>query len=238
MKKLMVPLLAVALITIALSPATSANSQAQTWYFTNEYYFGPQADDGTWHSDRIMLTVPPGENIKLKAIGSIENAAVTAWWYAEDPAVCDVAFNEGLWTVDLWYRNTFQSGMLDVDICGVKPDGTIETILASGSTLIEENSTVQYIQIVCLDNPNEAQTILEGDRLAVRFTYGGMCGADGMLIFYNAEDCPSSLTSPDTDPGYPNPELPTVILLSVGLVCFAGFGLKRWTNRLKHSQLA
>ena len=74
----------------------------------------------------------------------------------------------------------------------------------------------------------EAATIFQGDYLALKIT-----NKDCVTHTVNT-DGRSSLRSPDSDPQYPLPELPTVILLGVGFVGLLGYyGLKQaraWTK--------
>jgi len=214
-------LLAVGLLaTLPISIANASGSQA--WYLTGDWYRGSEADDDTHHSDKIMVKTPPDNAFcRHKSIRTTRNSSWTGWWYAENAAVYDVAFQEGEWTVNLWYENSRGSGELYADVCSIHPDGTM-TILATGAVSIDENCEQQSCCITCLDNPDTEQTILEGDRLAVRLRYEGTT-SKGVIILYSSCGCFSRLTSPATDPGYPTPELPTVALMGMGLVGLVGY---------------
>jgi len=79
--------------------------------------------------------------------------------------------------------------------------------------------------------------VLNGDRLALRLSYESPYYIDGMLIFYNTESRPSSLGSPETDPGYPLPELSTLALFGGGLACLVGYLAlsRRKVHLIEHS---
>lgn len=66
--------------------------------------------------------------------------------------------------------------------------------------------------------------VSSGDYLAFRVTNN----TEGAITVDTGGGGQSNLTSPPTDPGYPIPELPTIVLLATGLVCLAGYlGLKK-----------
>lgn len=225
------------LILLISLPISVAADSSQEWFFTEKNYSGTPAVDGTFHScDKIMnKTVPSGPQ-GIRWIGEIKSADLTAWWYAGDPAGCDVSFGEGDWQVNLWYVNSFLSGTLHAEVYSVQPDGNMERLLAEGTATIGTSLALKSITIDCYDSP-EAQTVLNGDRLALRLSYESPYYIDGMLIFYNTESRPSSLGSPETDPGYPLPELSTLALFGGGLACLVGYLAlsRRKVHLIEHS---
>ena len=71
----------------------------------------------------------------------------------------------------------------------------------------------------------DAFTVSTGGWLAFRID--NPVAGDADLVVKTGQDY-SRVKSPIADPGYPIPELPTIILLTTGLVFLAGyFGLKR-----------
>ena len=65
----------------------------------------------------------------------------------------------------------------------------------------------------------------EGEYLAFKVT-----NLDQVLII-ETEEGASWISSPSADPGYPIPELPTIVLMSTGLLALTGFVVKRYSRR-------
>jgi len=69
------------------------------------------------------------------------------------------------------------------------------------------------------------------DWLGVRVSWSGPA-SEKIRVYYDAGDKNSYVKSPTADPGYPIPELSTLILFSSGLLALAGYALKkRKSNR-------
>ena len=71
------------------------------------------------------------------------------------------------------------------------------------------------------------QNFNTGDWLGVRVSWSGPA-TDAIRVYYDPTgDKSSYVKSPSADPGYPIPELSTLILFSSGLLALAGYALKR-----------
>lgn len=218
MKHRAIFIVAIVVMLLSIWPASVGASGSQTWYFSKDNYSGNPAVDGTIHAlNKIMYKTAPSGPQQLTVIGEINSTNLTAWWYADQASQTDVDFQNGEWTVNLWYFNWFLTGTLYADVFSVKPSGAIDKLLATGSVPIGPSSNVKSLTITCDDNPASEQTVLETDRLAVRLRFEHNCVFTGMLVFYNSTCTPSSLTSPPADPGYPAPELSSILLFTGGL---------------------
>lgn len=196
-----------------------ASAAPQTWHWWDDAYPGTVADDGLTHRlDANMSTTGYGDSSKSVSLTNDE----VVWWYAENAAQVDVSFGESTWLAEIYYAG--DSGTVYVDVYSVTAGGTLERRLATGSEALPAEGSMVYEQIPCPDDSATVQTVLTGDRLAVRVQYNGtgtfQCG-------YNGPDGdgeePSRIISPSTDPGYPVPELSTIILMSTGLLVLMGY---------------
>jgi hypothetical protein len=96
------------------------------------------------------------------------------------------------------------------------------TVIASHTQQLTEVGTKYLWSITCEDNAATTQDFSTGDWLAVRLSWD--CETDALRIHYEAEaGSDSYIESPLSDPGYPIPELSTVILFGMGLLVIAGY---------------
>ena len=71
--------------------------------------------------------------------------------------------------------------------------------------------------------PKSSFTIPEGGRFAIEVLWVSTAEGDLEIHCNPPGDLVSKVTSPTSDPGYPVPELPTIILFSAGLIALATF---------------
>ncbi len=196
----------------------------QTWYLTPTSYTGTPANDGTTHHhDKIMSKTQTTDDHVAFASDK------TMWWYAEHAAECGLSFGMGSWSAHLYHDKMDVVGevgeTITADVYKVAPDGT-PTHIATGSNTTISGQT--ETDITC--SPVGSQDFATGERLAVRISWSS---TDTIWIYYSA-DKPSTLTTPPSDPGYPVPELSTLILFSTGLLALAGYvGLGRKNLKLR-----
>ncbi len=200
----------------------------QTWYFTNDTVTGP-----TWSGaayNRNMTKGVEGEDDKITLA-----KGERVWFYADQLAECNVSFPAaGKWNVS--YRvnatNATDSGkQITTRLQGINSTGA----KLSGSPYAEGHYNIKSPQnleeVTESLNASGNFTIPKDGRFAIEVLWAG--GAAGNLEIYcnpvgvNA----SQVTSPTSDPGYPIPELPTVILLGLGLLVFVGY--VGWWRRRK-----
>jgi hypothetical protein len=152
-----------------------------------------------------------------------------AWFYADTGAVCGLGFGENSW--EAYIRTEKIDGdevghNLTVEICKLNGSTGNVTVLANHTQQLTAVGSKHLWYIPCENNATTAWDFSTGDWLAVRLSWD--CTTDPLRIHYNATAGNDSyIESPSSDPGYPIPELPTVILFGVGLLVIAGYVKRR-----------
>ena len=146
-------------------------------------------------------------------------------WRADEPARVDVEFSAGIWTGNITLNETFANGNNFTVEVG-SSNGTAPNFTSAGSqnfTSDESNTTFS------LNVSANSFSVTKDNYLALRIT-NPSDGSDELVIKTGGNN--SYLTSPETDPCYPVPELSTFILFSVGLLALAGYILRKrfWLN--------
>ncbi|TET25590.1 MAG: hypothetical protein E3J67_03605 [Dehalococcoidia bacterium] len=166
----------------------------------------------TWDldSDLVMYKETHGET------GTVDIAkGATTRWTAENAAQCDVPFPADTWTGTLKCGAINNNKQFTVSVG--KWDGTTFTGYGTSATYIFDTITKSYSVAVL------AFTVPIGDWLAIEVA------SVGNLTITLQTDGTCDVISPGADPGYPIPELPTIVLLTTGLVAVAAyFGFKRY----------
>ena len=208
-------------VVLAMVQVVGANPDSQTWYFTNTEASVPiYAGSPTVDYQRVMTKgVKGGDTVITLAPGE------RVWFYADQLTQCNVGFPAGVWDTVCWVK-ALDSGDLGkrvyIRLQGIDSEGN----KISGSHGYAEGwSTIKTLggleEISKALNP-ESFTIPEGGRFAVEVLWSGEVGE--LEIHFNPSGDPvSKTTSPSSDPGYPVPELPTVILFSTGLIALTGY---------------
>ena len=198
---------AVLAAALLFSMAGIASAVTQIWYLDSETH----AVTGNV-MEKSSIGTQSG-NVTISARGE-------QIWLADEVAGCDVAIPAGgFWIITLRTDSNW------VDKCTVSIGGynsstgwyDIPTSLLdkywdgiSSSTEIQLHSTLS--------------TIYKGDYLALTINNTDTVDHEVDSSGY------SSLLSPNTDPGYPVPELPTLVLTSAGLLALAGYQRIRRKN--------
>jgi len=223
-------LVATILIFYAVVPAVSAGSQ--TWYFTkakNTTIGAPYANDG-WHhhKDLVMNKTKPANGTYSNLRGQR-----ALWFYANTGAQTDLGFGEYAWTAKIYTSDPGKKAgnTITVDICKIKPDGTV-TVIASGSVTLQDNK--KEYDVICEDNTDTTQDFSTGDWLGARVSWNGSAN-HSIRIYYNpnhfGKDKDSYITSPASDPGYPTSEIPipefTTITIPIAIVLGLMFLFRR-----------
>ncbi len=163
---------------------------AQAWYL---------------HTDGVMYR----NNLSLPA-GTVEIAPQDNFtWRANEPALVDTAFGPGKWTGWLIMNGSLPQGYNLTAEIGAYNIST-ENFSAAGS---EEFSGDVNKSRFMLNIHADAFTVPRSDFLALRVSNRG-----GGNVTIQTGNGNSFVTSPESDPGYPVPELYTVILLAFGLL--------------------
>jgi len=192
---------------------------AQSWRLLNADYEGTKAIDGTNHLVDVYMNKTG--NTTISPYSKYLNYTETMWWYAEYAVQCNLTFPAGGdWIVRVDHEK--KSGWTwYADLYKVASNG-IATSFASG-TAPASNTESGVTTITCHQDAMQTFNIANGDRLAIRIKHN--CSTEEVTTYFYKDTHLSNLTSPSTDPGYPVPELSTLILFSTGLLALAGYVL-------------
>ncbi len=211
-------LLLAAVLLLSTTIIASATTASQLWYL-----------DITCH--------PAAGKVMEKAWGAQSGwvqvlAGDHPMWLAENAAQCDVTFPSGAWVVELRTDSDWGSGgdNCDVTVGGWDTaSGWYDISTTTESTVVWDSGQ----NILKVELQTGSATIYKDDYLALKIENNDSASH----TVYT--DGGSSVRSPDTDPGYPIPELPVAILLGLGLVGLAGYlGIREYrasTLGHKHS---
>ena len=205
----------VLVLVSATAQMVSANPDSQSWRLLGEdnKYEGTPATDGSDH----LIDCNMSKTLTATKTSKLLNHTETMWWYAEYPAQCNLTFPAGGdWIVRVDHEK--ESGWnWSADVYKVASGGTA-TSFASGTASASDTGVTN---ITCNQGAEQTFDISNGDRLALRIKHDDTT-QEVTTYFYKGAHL-SSLTSPSTDPGYPVPELPSLILVSAGLLILAGY---------------
>jgi len=200
---------------------------AQSWHLLSDdegIYSGTKANDGTdHHYDLYMNKTGNATGTSMLFYNITADKDNTTWWYAEYPAQVDgVTFGEDNWIVNISHGPT-EGCTIWANVSKVNDSTGEVTYLANGS--VSNLPTDQRVTIItCYDVDETTQVFNTSERLALRIYHNRTIKLT--IYYYNAtRGYYSNLTSPSSDPGYPVPELSTLILFSTGLIALAGYVL-------------
>lgn len=169
---------------------------AQAWYLHND----TRMYKGNMSKPEGTVTIPNGN---------------TTNWTANEAATVDVKFPAGNWTGWLTLNATFTAPKNFTAAVGSY--NTTTSVFSSEGTqkFIGDGSAKAF-----LDIPAAEFTVSKGNNLSLQVSNP----STDLVIKTGAGN--SFITSPETDPGYPVPELSTTILFSVGLLALAAYILR------------
>ena len=166
----------------------------QTWYLSD-------VSGGS----RIMYKE---DTSKPEGTVAISNGSLEIW-KADEMAQVDVTFPAGLWSGEINLVAVFNDSFTAA--VGSYDDATFSS---AGSQQITGDGGTAYTLSISVD---PSFTVPTGDYLALQIS------PSGSDIEVKTGQAHSYITSPNTDPGYPVPELPTIVLLAMGLLAFGGY---------------
>jgi hypothetical protein len=173
---------------------------AQAWYLHND----TKMYKGNIFKPAGTLTIPTGD---------------TTNWTANEAATVDVVFPAGNWTGWLTLNESFT--VAEKFTVAVGSFNNTNPVFTSAGT---QNFTGDGSKTAfSLDIPANEFTVPKGNYLALNVT-NPPAGSDNLVIKTGGGS--SFITSPETDPGYPVPELSSIILFSVGLLALAAYILR------------
>jgi hypothetical protein len=194
----------------------------QTWYFTNDSATGPTWSGATYN--RNMTKGVEGEDEKITLAPGDR-----VWFYAGQLAECNVSFSAGAWNVSYWVKT------LDATESGTTLYTILQNITSGGNSTVTGNEKAISYSGNIQENVESLDagifTVPKDGRFAIE-VFWPTGAAGGLEVYCNPQGKHSShVTSPSSDPGYPIPELPTVILLGVGLLVITGYVVLRRNRR-------
>ena len=141
-----------------------------------------------------------------------------------------VSFGTGTWTGTLDYLGNHLGGFLDpgetmtVEIGSLSPGGAFTSAMTQTDYSATDKRAATFVSVA----PDTGFTVPQNHCLALKLTVSGT-----VYVSVNGVEPGSSyIRSPSVDPGYPYPELSTLVLLSFGLLALMGYvGLKRRNNK-------
>ena len=220
----MIIILVLMLVSATAVQMVSATG-GQSWRLLGEdnKYEGTAATDGSDH----LIDCNMSKILNATRTSKVLNYTETMWWYAEYPAQCNLTFPAGGdWIVRIDHEH--KSGWnWSADVYKVASDGTA-TSFANG-TAPASNTESGVTTIPCNQGAEQTFDISSGDRLALMIKHDNTT-QEVTTYFYIGTHL-SNLTSPSSDPGYPVPELSTLILFSTGLLILAGYAYMTRRNK-------
>jgi hypothetical protein len=228
MKRIILALSVVLVLCMILAvPAAAAGPHSKTWYLyntTTNISGSPQLYMSTTGSPTGEVIIPAG---------------ATKMWISDKIALADVTFPNDAWVIRFGTDKDWGAGQFLVKI-GYW-NGTIFTELPMvGTPVFYTNHYEMQFQAV----PAAGQTIPVNTYLALTITnkVGPNVFTTAAHPIYTGKWLPdttgsqyfSCLVSPQSDPGYPLPELGAGILLGAGVLGLGGFMIAR-RRKLAHT---
>lgn len=212
----------ICVLCVLVLVATASASGQQTWNFTNNEISASTNCSDADYNVSMMKGLEGGDYTITLAKGE------RVWFYADQVAQCGVTFPDGKWNVSYWVKalNVSETGKGRVytRIGYVDANGNGNLMSSSSSEAITNPQNLEEIvEDWFKNNDVPSFTVPEGCRLAVE-VFWGSSPLGSLEIHCNPSGKPSgNVTSPSSDPGYPIPELSTLMLLSLGLIALLGY---------------
>ena len=208
-KGIVVCLLAAALLVSMVGMASAGNQ-----------YWNLKDTGGATGADYEMQK---GSGYGTNYVGMTDESKI---WSADEAASVDggVSFGTGTWRGAVAYCSDQQGGFLDdgetmkVEIGSLSPDGAFTSAM--------EMTDTDWAGATSINVAPGSEFIVPKDHyLALKLTVAGYVR---VAISNDGEGGSESYTkSPSVDPGYPVPELSTLVLLSFGLLALLGYVVLR-----------
>jgi hypothetical protein len=196
-KAILIGLLLTSMLVLAIGVPALATG-AQNWYLNSTSRSGNLVMDKARGGQSGSITVP---------------ANSTRYWLADQAALDNVTFPQGVWVIglktDVW-TNSSTSAVLTV--------GQWKTSFTPFST--NNRGKLSYNagrSMMTFELQTGPQTILKGNFLALEVTN------NDTISHVITTDGRSFIESPSSDPGYPLPEVATIVLLGTGLAGLFGY---------------
>jgi hypothetical protein len=223
MKRILLALAVVLVLCLVLAiPAAASGPGPRTWYLYNT------TQNDKWGNPELYMST------SMTPSGSVAVAAGTSkMWIADQIALADVTFPNDAWAIRFGTDADWGNGDASIPNFDAQIgywNGTVFTALPIG-----DNSPVYsmgYYEKQFRSVPPTGQTIPVNTYLAVVLTNHSNLNHPIYTGKWIPDTAPNSqyfscLLSPQSDPGYPLPELAAGILLGAGVLGLGGFMLIR-----------
>jgi DMSO/TMAO reductase YedYZ molybdopterin-dependent catalytic subunit len=172
---------------------------------TNHTISATFAAGGTWYleNDTTMENTPGRQSGFVNLLDE-----ETGIWLTNIPATNTISFSSGDWIASL-YAPDWGAGGCVIQV-GVSHNGVFKAFTSSGTPTFSPYTGYIIVTIPTLSS----ETVKAGDFLAISITNNSGSAQD------IATDGSSFLSLPESDPGYPVPEMTAGVLLSLGLALF------------------
>jgi len=193
----------------ATATAAAPESGPQTW----------QLDTETSTPGYVMeKTGGPNDDGQTGSVAVTTGSSVI--WLADEAAAADVTFVSGAWVIELATDADWGTNGDDCAIDVGEYDGTTFTSFSMVIDSVLEWNEATRSYILRVEVQSGAETIYTGNWLAIEVTNND--SIDHTVYTGEFEDA-SCVRSPETDPGYPLPEIAAGILLAGGIIGLVSF---------------
>jgi len=212
-KQILAIFIVMLLVAVAVPFIASAAPGTQVWYLNDTTFSGKYVMDKG--SPSAASPNEAGDYVRISAWS-------TAYWFADEAAQCAVGFPAGTWDGQLWFMSAPPVGTNKIKVHVGYYDTTFH------SQGYQEFSPDGSQTLFVMNISAGAFTVPNTKWLMIQVENKYTTGEGHNIDLDTGGSSQSNFTSPGSDPGYPIPELPTIVLLATGLVCVAGyFGFKR-----------
>ena len=218
----------VSLVVLGTMSLALADPGSQTWQFNTGNYGDTPASDGKTHPcDNLMSSTGPTGPAATVTVPANQRA----WWYMDQVAQVDVSFCTNPWEAEVhaFVDSDSETANLTVRSWKVNPSDGEAIELANKTEEITLNTAHNHYPLT-LTTTGANQTIPTGWTIGCSVEWSGI---KDLKIGYNnniGDVDDSWCKTPSCDPGYPTPELPTIVLMSIGLVVL---GMYVWLKKRK-----
>jgi len=193
----------------ATATAASPNPGPQTW----------QLDTETSTPGYVMeKTGGPNDDGQTGYVDIASSGSVI--WFADEAAVYDVTFVSGAWVIELATDADWGTNGDDCTVDVGEYDGTSFTSFSMASDSVFEWNEATRSYILRVEVQSGSETIYTGNWLAIEVTNNDSVSH---TVYTGEFEDASCVRSPQTDPGYPLPEIAAGILLAGGIIGLVSF---------------
>jgi hypothetical protein len=222
-------ILVLALVICLAAPAFASGGPgvagSQTWYLDD------RTINDAWGNTMTQMTTDRtgvDGSVAIPALNNPQQAPNSKIWIANKIALANVMYPNDSWAIRIATDGDWTAKFV-IDMGYWAQDG-FHVLVTNDSPLWYYDGFInQFKGIISKSKPGECQQFLipKGTYLAVRIWNNN--GVEHTVYTGDHGDAKyfSCVTSPQTDPGYPTPEMATGLLLGAGVLSLGGFMILR-----------